>query len=816
VTNLREQVSEPEWLDGQTILDDYVVVRQLGEGGMGCVYLVESDLTGQQFAVKKAKVRRRAERIALLSELQTWVSLPEHPHIAAFRFFRSVGDDLVIFSEYVKGASLDRWLAAQHSKSLQMLLDIAVQAAWGLAVAHRHGVVHQDVKPGNYLVSEQRVVKVTDFGLARLPRSWVAEPSSSSRSDRVTWRGYTSAFCSPEQADGQRLTPATDVWSWGLTMLWMFVGEVTWCDGRVAGAALEDFAKHPTRDSTIVPMPASFVRLLDRCFERRPEKRWESMGEVADEVGRIYQQELEAPYVRKCPSTERQTDATMVAVEECDATRLLTAALRADNQSIEDASARLPHRVGTPRARLIADIAALEETTAIYERLLGTGRDDLAMPLAEAYHAKAALHKAATDFSGALGAYHRSTSLLAARKHHEGRTDVLLSLAAACFNHGKLLADLGREEDAIEQFSRAVEIYEPLAAVQDVTDCRYELARALINRALSLNNLGKAHEAINHHRRGIELLGQLQAHAAGLEIPIELAQAYMDVALSYQQIGELDIALRIYQDTVDEYRRLVKLTDRNDIVEGLARTFLNQAATLRSAGRNREAVEASDSSIDCFERLVVERGDKRLLGELADSLVNKANASVELDLMDQAVSSYDRAISIYEELVFKQGRDDRMGGLARAYANCGAAHLKLGQAEHAIDLLDRSIDIYEQLISEKRRHDLVPELAGSLTNRATLLLHAGRALEASALYRRAVAYLETLVFENRQFGYADHLIACRMNNGLALESSHKFDEAIECYQKTATLLETMIHQYGRADLQSDLDEINARRERLGE
>jgi serine/threonine protein kinase len=77
--------------------------------------------------------------------LQTWLDLPEHPHLVACRFFRTVGTELAIFAEYVEGGSLEHWIKERRLTQLEQILDVAIQFAWGLHAAHELGLVHQDV-----------------------------------------------------------------------------------------------------------------------------------------------------------------------------------------------------------------------------------------------------------------------------------------------------------------------------------------------------------------------------------------------------------------------------------------------------------------------------------------------------------------------------------------------------------------------------------------------------------------------------------------------------------------------------------------------
>ena len=172
------------WAEGQTILDDFVIESRLGEGGMGTVWLVRSRSGGQRFAVKKTHLRDEASQRNFLTELQTWIALPEHPHLAACRFFRTIGDEVAIFAEYVDGGSLADAIQARRLTRLEPMLDVAIQFAWGLHAAHEQGLIHQDVKPGNVLLTKDGIAKVADFGLARA-RGWRARTAG--QTDGASW-----------------------------------------------------------------------------------------------------------------------------------------------------------------------------------------------------------------------------------------------------------------------------------------------------------------------------------------------------------------------------------------------------------------------------------------------------------------------------------------------------------------------------------------------------------------------------------------------------------------------------------------------------
>src|SRR5262249_26479456 len=159
----------------------------------------------------------------------TWIDLPEHPHLTTCHFFRSVGNRVLIFAEYVDGGTLKDAIRDRRLTSPAQVLDAAIQMAWGLHAAHERAALHQGVKPGNVLLSARGEVKITDFGLARA-RAVAGERTGdgTEQSLPVSRGGLTPAYCSPEQNGGQPLSRRTDIWSWGVSVLELYTGGVTW------------------------------------------------------------------------------------------------------------------------------------------------------------------------------------------------------------------------------------------------------------------------------------------------------------------------------------------------------------------------------------------------------------------------------------------------------------------------------------------------------------------------------------------------------------------------------------------------------------
>ena len=306
-----------EWREQDVILDLYRVEGVLGEGGMGRVYRVRHTGWNIDLAVKTplAKYLTEEGKRNFTHEAETWVNLGLYPHAVSCYYVRDVDGLPRLFAECVEGGSLKDWIDNRRlyeggaKAALEFMLDVAVQFAWGLHYAHEQGLVHQDVKPANVMMTPEGVAKVTDFGLAqaRAASGEVSQESDPTRSIVVAGAGaMTPAYCSPEQRAKEPLTRRTDVWSWGASVLEMFAGGVQWMSGpeveEALNSYLEEWSEGARKEAEGVPkMPVDVVTLLRWCFRRSPQQRPRDMRQVAEALGDIYRKETGKVYPRTEP-----------------------------------------------------------------------------------------------------------------------------------------------------------------------------------------------------------------------------------------------------------------------------------------------------------------------------------------------------------------------------------------------------------------------------------------------------------------------------------------------------------------------------------
>lgn len=301
-----------EWNIGDIILDTYEVRDIFTSGGMGNVYRVHHRGWNMDLAVKSPKQEALNDRNVqnFIRECETWVSLGLHPHIVSCYYVRNLGGIPRIFAEFVDGGSLRDWIdqgklyEVGQQEALKRILDIAIQTAWGLQYAHEQGLIHQDVKPANILMTPEGIAKVTDFGLAKA-RSVIGEVTTPGKNQTLmaSFGGMTPAYCSPEQAAKRTLTLRTDVWSWAVTVLEMFTGEAFWLGGQFAGQALEEYQRSRSTRSELPVIPEEIFNFLRECLTIDLNKRPATVMEVADRLTSCYPAITGQRYARQYPTT---------------------------------------------------------------------------------------------------------------------------------------------------------------------------------------------------------------------------------------------------------------------------------------------------------------------------------------------------------------------------------------------------------------------------------------------------------------------------------------------------------------------------------
>ncbi len=316
------QISK-NWQVGDVFLNLYQVLEILGDNNVASLYKVrhlswDTELLVQVPQPKIVQLFGGPENFE--AQVKVWVDLGMHPNLVTCYYWRWLERTCLVFTEFVVGSSLHDAIRQGHlyqepsAQNLARILDIAIQSAWGLHYIHENGAIHQDVCPANLLLSADGVVKLTNLGMI-YGGSMVTQASDPANAAPHTIKtdfpggGMTSAYCSPEQAKLQPLTPSTDSWSWGLLVLEMFQGQRTWSGGTSAAQALKNYQDYQSTlavSPEMPPMPGEVNWLLRRCFRKNPSAR-PTLAEIASELTKIYLNTIGVPYPRKQPSYKKET-----------------------------------------------------------------------------------------------------------------------------------------------------------------------------------------------------------------------------------------------------------------------------------------------------------------------------------------------------------------------------------------------------------------------------------------------------------------------------------------------------------------------------
>ena len=259
----------------------YKIVRKLGAGGMANVYLAEDQELGRRVAIKilndrhanddqfVERFRREAKNAAALS----------HPNIVSIYDRGEAEGTYYIAMEYLDGRSLKELIVTRGPAPVPVAVEYARQILSALRFAHRHGIVHRDIKPHNVLVDGEGRVKVTDFGIARAGASQMTEAGSIVG---------TAQYLSPEQARGTNVDQRSDLYSLGVVLYELLTGSAPFGGDTPVEIAMKHLSQVPEPPSAKRPnLPHDLDLLVMRALAKDPEERYQSAEEMDADLERV-------------------------------------------------------------------------------------------------------------------------------------------------------------------------------------------------------------------------------------------------------------------------------------------------------------------------------------------------------------------------------------------------------------------------------------------------------------------------------------------------------------------------------------------------
>ncbi len=259
----------------------YLILRKLGSGGMAEVYLAEDEELGRKVALKMLNERHaRDEQFVerFKREARNAAGL-SHPHIVRIYDRGQAEGTYYIAMEYLDGPTLKELLVRKGPTPPLTAIKFAREILSALAEAHRHEIVHRDIKPHNVIVSPDWNVKVTDFGIARSGASQMTEAGSIVG---------TAQYLSPEQARGKPVDQRSDLYSLGIVLYEMLTGKVPFTGDAAVEIAMKHLSAVPDPPSKLRPeISHDLDAVVMRALAKDPDQRYSSAEEMDADLARV-------------------------------------------------------------------------------------------------------------------------------------------------------------------------------------------------------------------------------------------------------------------------------------------------------------------------------------------------------------------------------------------------------------------------------------------------------------------------------------------------------------------------------------------------
>jgi eukaryotic-like serine/threonine-protein kinase len=686
----------------------YRIVRSLGAGGMGTVYLGERDderfeaqvavklllssLVGTDLAGRFSRERQ------ILAELS-------HPGIARLLDGGTTDGGIpYLVMEYVDGTPIDEFVR-RSELGLRERLELFLKVCDAVRHAHARLIVHTDLKPANILVNAEGRPTLLDFGIAKLMGDPDTDPGSVSATN--VDRPLTPAYSSPEQIRGERIATSTDVYSLGVLLYELVTGTLPYPTHAREGRVLEEAILHadprppssrtdPTLTGSTSTWSSGRHHRIDRDLDtiilkalaKDPERRYASVDRLADDLERYL---LGKPVLARPDSWTYRTGKFV----------------RRHRGSVAGAVATLASVVvfGVVSLALAAQVEA-ERNDALAARGEAQAVTDFLVDVFDATDPNRAqgLDLTARDILGAGGSRMRT------ELGDQPGVQVAVALAI-----GEAYRRLGASDSAGTAIAFAAERAQEAHGVRSVP------------RALALEALGRIHTGHGLLEEADSTLAEALSIAMDVAGPdaLETATVWNSVGSLRQARLEFDAAEAAYLEALRIREATLGPTDPETI------TILNNLGQLYpDAGRFAEAIEFSRRALDAY---LARHGDTPHL-QVAYSTNNLASALEWAGRYDEAEPLYIRSLEIREALL-----DPDHPSVTRVRNNLGVLYVRSGRHDQAVPLL-------EEVVAAERRHGHQPmSLARSLSNHGTALVRSGRYADALAPLRESEALFSELL-----------------------------------------------------------------------
>ena len=542
-----------------------------GKSGFGIVYICYDPQNKVPLALKTFQAKFLSSQKAqkeFTQEAITWTRLDKHKNIVRAYYVKKIEGQTYIFLEYVTGGNLDDWLYTKQL-DLPLALNFALQFSTGMDYAYQKmGLIHRDIKPSNILLTQDKMVKITDFGLAKTLEVKPEEIVPSDFSYVQSSTAGTLPYMAPEQFTDQKIDTRADIYSFGIvlyqmiTMNYPYQKRSSWLEMHMNGSPL------PIKQT----IPAELTVLIHKCLQKNPAKRYQNFSKLRQDLSKIYVDLTGETITKESPKELNAYDL----VNKGAALRELgrpEEAVACYDQALE-IDPRLAQALGNKGVALRA-LGRPEEALDSYDQAL-----DINLRDATVWNNKGVVLDVLSRPEEALDSYDQSL-------------EINPLYAGAWVNKGIVLGALSRSEEALTCFDQALDI-----------NPRY--AEAWINKGNELRALSRPVEAITYYDEALKInplfaeawynkgdtLGALGRHEEALacfdqalETNPRFAKAWYNKGVALDALSGPVEAIACYDEALDINPRF-------------ANAWYNKGLKFGALGRHEEAISAFQQFIE--------------------------------------------------------------------------------------------------------------------------------------------------------------------------------------------------------------------------
>ncbi len=602
---------------GDMLGDKYEITKVL-KGGMGVVYIAYDSSTSTHYAIKTFQEQflwNTSIKNMFIREADTWIKLDVHENIVQAMFIKLYEERPYLFLEYIRGTDLESILESRPL-SLGEALHYGIQFCTGMSYAYNKlGVIHRDIKPSNCLISEQNVLKITDFGLVRVftdraegEMSGLEEALAKDSRHKITSAFLgTIPYMAPERLiymDSGSIR--SDIYSFGVMLYQMITRQLPYSPTQLAENHMIVISENYLPLDSIMPdIPADFSDMVDKCLEKEPERRFADFDELKDVITSLYERYTQSTFASKTSIQTISTDSLITKGNSLLNINKYSEALECFKSVLSSS----PHNltalicIGTTYLHMELFNEALQYFDTILS--LAPNADDVLRNKGIALLELGKFEEAFKSFEKVLS----------------GNPQDAISL----WKSGRIFFQLGWHNEALAFLDRSLA-------------CNPKAIEVLNDRGQLLHSMGQTEQAIQSYDKALELnptfiksltgKARVLFESTDLQSAIDIYKLVLSVDETHRE-ALLGVALSLgklekHKESLSFYQRLCTL------YPGDREVLLNKSRSLKSLGSLEEA-------LDSIEEL---EGDSL---EDIDVVLEKGLLMKELFYYDQAQKELERA-----------------------------------------------------------------------------------------------------------------------------------------------------------------------------